>query len=76
MRRNGEAMTIFKVNLTKMLTRKGKNQPEKKPTSIDDKLKRQERLTEDEFWTVYASIHKEGPQVKFQNPDNWIIHRE
>lgn len=69
-------MTIFKGNITKMLTRKGKNQPEKNPTSIDDKLKRQERLTEDEFWTVYASIRKEGPQVKFQNPDNWIIHRE
>ncbi len=69
-------MTIFKGNLTKMLTRKGKKQPEEKSTSIDDKLKRRERLTDDEFWTVYASIHKEGPQVKFQNPDNWIIHKE
>ncbi len=59
-----------------MLTRKGKNQSEENQTLIPDKLKRQERLTGDEFWTVYTSIRKEGPQVKFQNPDNWIIHKE
>ncbi len=42
-----------------MLTQKGKNQSEENTTSIDDKLKRQERLTDAEFWTVYESIHRE-----------------
>jgi len=69
-------IVIFKDKLIDTLIRKGKGQPGMDQTTIATKLRRQERLTENEFWDVYASIRKEGPEVKYQNPDNWISHEE
>ena len=36
-----------------------------------DKIQRQKRLSSDEFLKVYDTLWKEGPAVKYQNPDAW-----
>ena len=38
---------------------------------IVEKIKRQDKLTSEEFWKVHAILQKEGPKVKYTNPDGW-----
>lgn len=66
----GEA--IFEKKLIRILTRKKKSKLKEDIIRVVDKLKRQERLTDGEFWRVYESIRQEGPEVKYQNPQNWV----
>jgi hypothetical protein len=66
----GGANTIFSEKLVKILNKKSKNQLKKE--QIGDKLRKQERLSSDEFWSVYNSIRQEGPEVKFKNPNRWM----
>jgi hypothetical protein len=36
-----------------------------------EKLKRQDKLTSKEFWKVHELLQKEGPKVKYTNPNGW-----
>jgi hypothetical protein len=62
---------ILNERLIRILTRKSKKQL-KDQTSAIDKLRKQERLTDDEFWKVYETIHKVGPEMNYRNPDKWV----
>jgi len=68
--------SIFSDRLVEILVRKGKNQLKENQTAIADKLRKQERLTNNEFWSVYASIRKEGPAVRYANAQNVANDRE
>jgi len=50
----------------------GKKQTKGNQKRLINKLKKQQKLTNDEFWLIYDSIWQKGPQVKYQNPDKWI----
>jgi hypothetical protein len=66
----GEA--IFEEKLIRILTRERKSRLKEDRIRVVDKLRRQERLTDGEFWRVYESIWQEGPEVKYQDPQNWV----
>jgi hypothetical protein len=66
----GEA--IFEKKLIRILTRKKESKLKEDMIRVVDKLRKQERLTDGEFWRVYESIRQEGPEVKYQNPQNWV----
>jgi hypothetical protein len=36
------------------------------------KKRKQRRLTSRELLRIYEILWKEGPKVKYMNPDNWI----
>ena len=36
-----------------------------------EKIKQKDKLTSEEFWKVHAILQKEGPKVKYTNPDGW-----
>lgn len=38
------------------------------------KIQKQKRLSSKEFLSVYNSLWKEGPAVKYQNPDERVRH--
>ena len=56
--------------LMKILTRR-KNQLEEGQTTILNKLRRKEKLSETEFWSIFELIRQEGPEVTYSNPNNW-----
>ena len=64
-----EGRRIFNNELIKILNRK------KKLLEIEEevveKVKRHDKLSSDEFWKVHELIQKEGPKVKYTNPDCW-----
>jgi len=62
--------------LAEILARKGKGQRNEDQTRIVDKLKKKERLTNNEFWSVYSSFRKEGPEVKYPNPQHVANNHE
>ena len=62
---------IFSERLIRSLTKKSKSKL-KKDHVVVDKIRKEERLSSDEFWSVYNSIRKEGPEVRFKNPNRWI----
>jgi hypothetical protein len=39
-----------------------------------NKIQKQKRLSSKEFLSVYNSLWKEGPAVKYQNPDERVRH--
>ena len=41
-------------------------------TIILDKLRNREKLTANEFWSVFELIRQEGPEVHFPYPDSKI----
>jgi len=53
----------FSNELVKILTQK--NLGQKDLTNIIDKLRKQETLTSDEFWSVYELLWQEGPSAKY-----------
>ena len=55
---------VFSKKLAEILKPKGKLKEDKK--QIVDKLRKQQKLTSDEFWRVYDSIWQKGPEVKYQ----------
>jgi len=62
----------FKERLIQILSQKGKTTLKEDATTVVDKLRKQERLTDDEFWNVYGSIRHEGQDMKTRNPAFWI----
>jgi len=62
----------FKERLILILSQKGKTTLKEEATAVVDKLRKQERLTDDEFWNVYGSIRQEGQDMKTRNPAFWI----
>jgi len=62
----------FKERLIQILSQKGKTTLKEEAIAVVDKLKKQERLTDDEFWIVYGSIRQEGQDMKTRNPAFWI----
>jgi len=62
----------FKERLIQILSQKGKTTLKEEATALVDKLRKQERLTDDEFWNVYGSIRQEGQDMKTRNPAFWI----
>jgi len=67
----GEGIRALSVkNLAKILRRKSRLKGEQK--IIINKLKKQKKLSSDEFLLVYNSIWQKGPEVKYQNPHKWI----
>jgi len=62
---------IFKKKLIRILMRKRKEIPKEKRIKVKEKLRKQKRLTSDEFWQVYESIRQEGPIAKYSNPEKW-----
>ncbi len=53
-----------------ILTRR-KNQLKEGQTLILNKLRRKERLNENEFWSIFELIRQKGPEVAYSNPDSW-----
>jgi hypothetical protein len=51
--------------------RKRKEIPKEKRVKVKEKLRKQERLTSDEFWQVYESIRQDGPVAKYSSPEKW-----
>jgi hypothetical protein len=62
------AKAIFNEKLIKTIARKQKTKLKQDKIRVLNKLKKQERLTDDEFWRVYESIWQEGPKVRYPNP--------
>jgi hypothetical protein len=62
----------FSQKLIKILNKKNKSKLKKDHVVVVDKLRKEERLSSDEFWSVYNSIRKEGPEVRFKNSNKWI----
>ena len=62
---------IFGESLIKILNKKS-NKLKKDNVDVVNKLRKKERLSSDEFWSVYNSIRQEGPEVRFKNPNKWI----
>lgn len=50
----------------------GKKQLKDNKRRVLNKLKKQEKLTSDEFWLVYNTIWQKGPEIKYKNPDKWV----
>ena len=48
----------------------------KKIAKAMKKIKRQKRLSSEEFIKVYDSLWKEGPSVRFPSPDSWERARD
>jgi hypothetical protein len=61
--------------LIKILTRR-KNQLKEGQTVILNKLRRKEKLSEKEFWSIFELIRQEGPEVSYSNPNNWNDTRD
>ena len=57
--------------LIKIITRKARRQFKEDQTGVLDKLRKQERLTDNESWKVYETIWQEGPKFKYRNPQKW-----
>jgi seryl-tRNA synthetase len=57
-------------------TLKSKKNKDKKIMRAITKMERQKRLSSEEFTKVYNSLWKDGPSVKFQNPDSWERARD
>jgi len=53
-----------------ILTRR-KNRLKEGETVVLNKLRRKEKLTETEFWSIFELIRQEGPEVTYSNPNNW-----
>jgi hypothetical protein len=66
----------FKERLIEILSQKRKTNFKEEENAVLDKLRKQERLTEDEFWSVYGSIRQEGQDMRTRNPAYWIYHDE
>lgn len=49
---------------------------DKKTIQAMAKIDKQKRLSSEEFIKVYDSLWKDGPSVKFQNPDSWERARD
>jgi len=62
----------FKERLIQILSQKGKTTLKEEANAVADKLRKQERLTNDEFWNVYGSIRQDGQDMKTRNPAFWI----
>lgn len=56
--------------LIKILIRR-KDQLKEGQTNILNKLKRKEKLTEKEFWSIFELMRQEGPEVAYSNPNSW-----
>jgi hypothetical protein len=70
------AKVIFSEKIIKILTGKSKSKLKTDQVGVVNKLRKQERLSANEFWGVYESIRQEGPVVKYQNPNNWFDQDE
>jgi hypothetical protein len=65
----------FKERLIQILSQKGKTTLKQDAITVVEKLRKQERLTENEFWNVYGSIRQEGQDMKTRNPA-FYIHKD
>jgi hypothetical protein len=66
---------MFKDKLLDILKRsRNSEREEKETTQAMDKIERQKRLSSEEFLKIYDALWKEGPSVKYQNPDAWNSH--
>ena len=48
-----------------------KNAEDKKTIRAMTKIESRKRLSSDEFLSVYNTLRKDGPTVKYQKPDSW-----
>ena len=55
---------------------KSKKTKDKKTIQAMTEIEGQKRLSSEEFMKVYDSLWKDGPSVKFQNPDSWERARD
>jgi hypothetical protein len=63
---------MFKDRLSYGLKRSRKSKKVSEETlQALDKIERLERLSSEEFLKLYDTLWKEGPPVKYQNPDLW-----
>jgi hypothetical protein len=63
---------IFREKIIQILNKKKTSSLAENRIAVVTKLKKHERLTHDEFWKVYESIHQKGPSVKYINPQTWV----
>jgi hypothetical protein len=48
-----------------------RNAEDKKTVRAMRKIETQKRLSSDEFLSLYDTLRKDGPTVKYQKPDSW-----
>jgi len=60
---------MFKDKLLDLL--KSKNDDGKKIIQVTPKIEKRKRLSSEEFLKGYDTLWKEGPSVKYQNPESW-----
>ena len=67
---------MFKDNVINALKDKKStdNNDDETIVKAADKIQKQKRLSSNEFLKVYDSLWKEGPAVKYQNPDARVRH--
>ena len=67
---------MFKDNVINALKDKKStdNNDDETVVKAADKIQKQKRLSSNEFLKVYDSLWKEGPTVKYQNPDARVRH--
>jgi hypothetical protein len=70
------AKVIFSEKIIKILTGKSKSKLKTDQVGVVNKLRKQVRLSANEFWSVYDSIRQEDPEVKYQNSNNWFDQDE
>ena len=62
---------MFKEKFIELLKSKNENTQNKQTAKAIDKIKKEKRLSSEEFQKVYDSLWKEGPAIKYQNPNAW-----
>ena len=50
-------------------------QPDKETRRAMAKMRKQKRLSSQEFLKVYDNIWQQGPTTKYQTPDSWTNHK-
>ena len=58
------------------LKRKKSKYNNKKEPGVIDKIQHEKRLSSQEFLNVYSSLWKEGPSVRYQNPDSQVRYSQ
>ncbi len=62
---------MYKEKVLEVLKREQAGTPDKNATKAMTKIQKQKRLSSEEFLKVHETLWKEGPKVKYQNPDTW-----
>jgi len=62
---------MSKERMLEVLKRKQRVSPDERTRLAMTKMQKQKRLSSEEFLRVHDALWKDGPKIKYQNPDAW-----